>query len=425
MHVTNIRTKMIKVIMDKAQKNVCFRIILRNIVLLLRKLRYLLLNFGTSTDEKMIMFQSFMGQGYSCSPKALYRQIIDMDEFRDFKFVWAFKEPESSLSPELEKSVKVKYLSKEYYTYLWKAKFWISNTRIPDHVPKKKDQIYLQCWHGTPLKKLGCDIEQSKNALNTKKEMDAKYLHDAVKYDYFISPSSFASEKFRTAFKLDNIHKKDIILEEGAPRNDYLRKWSDRDAALIKKKLSIPDGKKVILYAPTWRDNQYQSGMGYTYELQVNFDRWRTMLSDDYIILFRAHYHIANQFDFKEYKDFVFNVSDLDDVNECYIISDVLITDYSSVFFDYAILCRPIIFFMYDLEVYKDEMRGFYLDIDELPGPVFKEEEKLLSYLSEPTVRNSDYSLEIFNRRFNELNRADTSLRIIREVFKGSFSNDS
>lgn len=108
----------------------------------------------------------------------------------------------------------------------------------------------------------------------------------------------------------------------------------------------------MILYAPTFRDNQHTSGIGYTYNLGINFDEL-AVLADNYIILFRTHYFITNLFDFNKYKGFVYDVSNYDDINELYLISDILITDYSSVFFDFANLKKPIIFYMYDLDEYK------------------------------------------------------------------------
>ena len=115
------------------------------------------------------------------------------------------------------------------------------------------------------------------------------------------------------------------------------------------------DKRKIILYAPTYRSNQHQTGVGYVYKEEVDFERLQKEIGQDYIILFRPHYFIANVFDFEKYKGFVYNVSDIDDINELYIITDLLITDYSSVFFDFANLKRPMIFYMYDLAHYRDE----------------------------------------------------------------------
>ena len=133
------------------------------------------------------------------------------------------------------------------------------------------------------------------------------------------------------------------------------------------------------------------------------------------MILFRAHYFISNAFDFDKYRGFVYNVSDLDDINELYLISDILITDYSSVFFDYANLERPMLFYMYDYDTYKNEMRDFYFDVEDLPGPIIKEEEQLLEELKQIENIKKTYKekYDAFNDTFNPHRQvcSDTYLR--------------
>ena len=137
----------------------------------------------------------------------------------------------------------------------------------------------------------------------------------------------------------------------------------------------------------------------------------------EYLILFRPHYFIANSFDFDKYKGFVYNVANIDDINELYIISDILITDYSSVFFDYANLKRPMIFFMYDLEHYKNESNGFYIDLNELPGPIVETQEDL-----EKSIEDVDFNIgsskkyKEFNEKYNYLDDGNASKRVIEKV---------
>ena len=154
----------------------------------------------------------------------------------------------------------VKQGTKEYEKCMQKAKYWIFNYRVADHQYPKKNQIYVQCWHGTPLKKLGYDLENTDNAMNSKKEIRFKYKTDAKKINYFLSPSKFATERFISAWNLKEIKKEGCIIEEGYPRNDFLYNYTKQDLSKIKEKLNINNiNKKVILYAPTWRDNQHQS----------------------------------------------------------------------------------------------------------------------------------------------------------------------
>ncbi len=203
----------------------------------------------------------------------------------------------------------------------------------------------------------------------------------------------------------------------GYPRNDFLFRYSEEDLKRVKNALGLPPKKKVILYAPTWRDNQHETAVGYTYELKTDFELLRRELDSEYVILFRAHYFIANSFNFELFNGFVYNVSDYDDINELYIISDILVTDYSSVFFDYANLKRPMIFYMYDLEDYKNHLRDFYIDIKTLPGEIVKTEHRLIDAIRgvDSNFKYDDKFKE-FNRKYNYLDGPDVSERVLKKI---------
>ena len=173
------------------------------------------------------------------------------------------------------------------------------------------------------------------------------------------------------------------------------------------------------MYAPTFRDNQHTSGLGYTYNLGIDFDKLKKELNKDYIILFRTHYFISNSFDFSKYKDFIYDVSDYDDINELYIISDILLTDYSSVFFDFANLKRPMLFYMYDLDDYKNNLRDFYFDLDILPGPIVKTENDLINEIKNIDDYNKIYSdkYKKFNQKFNYLDDGNATKRVVNVIF--------
>ncbi len=162
-----------------------------------------------------------------------------------------------------------------------------------------------------------------------------------------------------------------------------------------------------------------QAGIGYTYKTEVDFDKLRQALGDEYIILFRAHYLVANSFDFDKYKGFVYNVSKVNDINHLYVISDLLVTDYSSVFFDYGNLKRPEIFYMYDLDAYGSEIRGFYIDLDELPGPIVKTEDELIKAIKNAkSDRSFDAKYEAFNAKFNYLDDGKAAQRVTDAIIE-------
>ena len=420
----SIKMKFKRLVKDYAKNHKNFRKFAKAINYKYETTKYLRGLLNIETDEKLIYFSTFNGKGYSDSPKAIYEAMLKDSRFNDYKFVWVFEDPEKYKYLESNRNTSlVKRLSKEEIDVIKRAGYWITNYRMLDFYIPKDNQKYIQCWHGTPLKRLGFDLKNSANAMNSAKEIYEKYARDTERFTYFISPGKWASSKFRTAWNMKYYGKEDSIIEEGYPRNDMLLNATEQDVEEIKTKLNLTNigSKKIILYAPTWRDNQYTKSIGYTYEANVNFDLLEEELSEGFIILFRAHYLVANQFNFEKYKGFVYDVSEHSDINELYLISDMLITDYSSVFFDYANLKRPIIYYMYDFEEYRDELRGFYLSLDELPGPIVKTEEDLIRQ-----VKRLDYSFEIdekyrkFNDKFNYLDDGKASERVIERIFFGN-----
>lgn len=367
-------------------------------------------------DNKTVIFISFHGRGYSDNPKAIYEEMIKDPRFKDFTFIWAIKNHKKK-NIQIPDAKIIEYFSIPYFYYLSKSKYWIFNCKMPLYIEKKKSQIYLQTWHGTPLKRLAHDIDVSENTTFYRsgvsyEKMVESYDKDVARYNYMISPNQFCTEVFQTSFRIN----KERLIETGYPRNDFITNASKEDIKKIKEKYHLPNDKKIILYAPTWRDNSYVAS-GYTFELQAHFHQWKEMFSDEYIVVFKPHYLIINKFaDDHSLDGFLYSIDATAEINELYVISDIMITDYSSVFFDYAVLNRPIYFYMYDLESYKDELRGFYLDIyNELPGKVYEDESTMLT-----DIKNHVYDyeqLDNFNKRFSHAQTGDCAKKVIDIVF--------
>jgi CDP-glycerol glycerophosphotransferase len=237
---------------------------------------------------------------------------------------------------------------------------------------------------------------------------------------FLVTPSRFASGALASAFALSAQDRAEKILELGYPRNDSLFGLNAEQVAVIRERLGIPEGKRVVLYAPTWRDDQHSSALGYTLQLPVDFERLKSELGSDHVILFRTHYLICDDFDFERYGGFVIDVSDVNDVNDLYAVSDVLVTDYSSVFFDYATMDRPIVFYMYDLDEYANNMRGFYIDLADLPGPIVRTDDELAQAVRSAGTPNAVMAdrYHRFNERFTYLDDGHASERVIQRVIR-------
>ena len=401
-----------------AKTSIMLRRIMRYTINQYRRIKFRMHTKGIAVEDKTVLFNAFNGKSYTCTPKAVYEYMVSSEKYQGYKFIWVVRDVEKyRFLTQNSNTLLVKDRTKEYEQALAAAKYWICNYRIYDYIYPKKEQFYIQCWHGTPLKRLGYDIEHSDNAMNSQKEIREKYRTDAEKFTYLLSPSAFASERFISAWNLEKTGQIDKVVEVGYPRDDFMYNYSQNDTARIRKALRIPPEKKVLLYAPTWRDNQHMSDIGYVYENPIDFSKLRDSLAKEWVILFRAHYLVANSFDFDEYRGFVYDVSQYDDINELYVISDMLVTDYSSVFFDYANLKRPIIYYMYDLEYYQDKLRGFYINLSELPGIIVERESELIPAilrLKEEFVYDEKY--QEFNAKFNYLNDGHASQRLVEKV---------
>lgn len=415
-----MKKKLKKIVIDLSKKSKLFRRFVRYVDLLLKERDYKNYYRKYKVNEKVILFEVFGGRKYSCSPKAIYEQMLKMEQFSDYTFVWAFNDPTKHDVKKSKNLIIVKSLSTDYYKYSSMAKYWIVNSIMPEHMQKKDEQIYVQCWHGTPLKRLRYDIEVNGATLNTTDEIRKRNNKDAVRFDYFISPSAYCTEKFTSAFNLKALGKEDIIIEEGYPRNDSLFNRSEKELEKIKKQLGIPKDKKVVLYIPTFRDNQHTSGVGYTYKFAIDFDRLQKKFSDEYVFLVSLHYFIANSIDLSKYKGFIIDVAKYDELNDLYLVSDVIMTDYSSIFFDFANLKKPMLFYMYDYDDYKDNLRDFYISLDELPGPITQTQEELEKCLENIEHQSKKYKdkYEKFNKKYNYLDDGLASKRVINAIFK-------
>lgn len=364
-------------------------------------------------QKNLVLFESFLGRGYSDNPKALYQTL--KRQRPELTLVWIFaKEPTADVKAVCPNWVLRN--SPKYYYYMARAQYWIFNTRQPLSLKKRRATTYLQTWHGTPLKRLGLDMEEVHMAGTTTEQYKKNFYQQAQEWDYLLSPNTYSSEIFKRAFGFSG-----ILLESGYPRNDLLYAPDrNQQAETIKRKLDVPPNKKVILYAPTWRDDEFVTKGQYRFNLQLDLQQMQERLGQDYIVLLRMHYLIAEHLDLDAYAGFAYDVSSYGDIAELYLISDLLITDYSSVFFDFAHLNRPMLFFTYDLEKYASILRGFYFDFEAVvPGPLLKESNQVIDYIEDIETQSKQYAdkYKVFQEQFCGLDDGKASQRVIDTLF--------
>lgn len=360
--------------------------------------------------ENWIVFESFLGKNYSDSCKYIYEYLLK-HKGEHYRYIWVINDKKAAIPGSV---TKVRYLSLAYFYYTTRAKYYVNNMRQPIWLYRRPGSVLLETWHGTPLKRLVFDMEDI-HAATPSYKMDMYKQSRA--WSYLVSDNPFSTEVFQSCF----LYEREKILETGYPRNDLLYdKERDVKALAIKQALKIPTDKKVILYAPTWRDDEYYGPGEYRFALKFDLEKMKQTLGDDYVILLRTHYFIADAIDTEGYDGFAYNVSRYDDITELYLIADICITDYSSVFFDYANLCRPILFYVYDFEKYKDTLRGFYINMEtELPGPLLYTQEEVwnaILHIEEVSVEYKE-RYETFYKRFCSIDDGFAAKRVVDAVF--------
>ena len=343
------------------------------------------------TDPNLILFNSFGGKKYNDSPKVIFEQLLNHPKSKKLKLVWALENPDNFDIPH---AIKIEINSFKYFIIALKAKYWVSSVNIERGLKFKKDNtIYLNTWHGAGTKKIG-------NAVSKRKDYDFSNVN------YLLVQSNFEKNIFINDFGAIE----ENFLLSGFPRSDELFKTEKKQIDIYKRKLEIPKYKKIILYAPTWRESK-NNGSSYDLNIPLDIKKWQEKLIDEYVILFRTHTFTTNILNLK-FNDLIIDVSDYHNVNHLLMISDILITDYSTIVFDYSILEKPFLCFGYDYYEYKNE-RGLYLDIeDEYPNGVQKNEDEIIDLILNMNYEKECEKTRVFKEKYIEAGGNATELAI-------------
>ena len=379
-------------------------VILKHMVLFMYKVLTRLL----PVNHKVVIFESNVGRNYTGNPRAIYEEMVRQGLDRRYR-CYIILEDRSIKIPGSAKKIKRKGF--RYFYYFAIAGVWVSDSRLPMYMIKRSETTYIQTWHGTPLKKLALDLDAIYMAGESDLlEYKKNFYENVQTWDYLISQNNYSSGIFRKAFGFDK-----EILEIGYPRNDMLFHNNNiEELKKIKERLGLPLDKKVILYAPTWRDNEFHGKERYKFNPKLDFSLLMEELENDTVLIVKYHYLVMDQIDWTPYEGFIYSYDMSYDISLLYLVSDMLITDYSSVMFDYSILKRPMLFYCYDLDEYKDSLRGFYFDfIKEAPGPIVKSSSKLIQAIKEYDYNMYGDKYEAFTNKYNHADDGNASGKIV------------
>jgi CDP-glycerol glycerophosphotransferase len=356
-----------------------------------------------------VLFVSWNGKQCTDNPRGIADELRRRGDDREH--IWVVMDYATAV-PGGDRAVL--HGTEEYFEALARCRYVISNDDMQPYFRKREGQIYLQTWHGTPLKKIGFDIGRPQFASGT--AYFDRLAADVAKWDLLLSQNPFSTPVLRRAFRYEG-----EICEYGYPRNDILARGGPL-AGEVRRRLGIPDGKRVVMYAPTWRDNQFYASGRYRFDLRLDLERAWEVLGPDYVVLVRGHHHLANDVQAGARRDFALNVTGYPDISELFLITDVLITDYSSVMFDFAVTGRPMLFFTYDLEQYRDELRGFCFDLEaEAPGPLLSSSDEVLAAVGDAAAVTARYgaAYQAFAARYCPLDDGKAAARVCDRLFPG------
>ncbi|MCI8383986.1 MAG: hypothetical protein HFJ33_03865 [Clostridia bacterium] len=328
-------------------------------------------------NKEQALFVVYGGKRYDDSPRFIYEYIKQNPEYKEIKCVWAFIEPNQFDFIPANEKIKIDTFS--YYITVLKSKYWITNSSVQRGLNiSNKNHLDVFFTHGmTGIKKIGIDISERNQSFRLKNQ---------EKFDMIFLGGKKEKEILVRAWQT----KEENFYVTGLPRNDELYQKNQEKVLTIKQKLKVPLDKKVILYAPTFREFYQDSSLDNIIESPFDFEKMKQELEKDFILVVTAHYQVGKLLGIPSNNPFVINAFDYPYINDLLMIADLLISDYSSVVWDYAILERPIFCFGYDYDKYFKE-RGTYLNLEEVFfDGVIRTQEQLIK-----AIQNMNYEKQL------------------------------
>jgi CDP-glycerol glycerophosphotransferase len=341
--------------------------------------------------QNSIFFESYYGRNVSSNPRGIDRALAPL--LPDVTRYWSIVDASVEVP---DGGIALIEHSEAWWSARASSRVLIVNDWLRGRFRKRAGQTVVQTWHGTPLKQLALDRPgvRLRAALATRREK--------AHWDVMLAQNPFSADVFRSAYAF-----RGPIWQEGYPRNDVLRTG---DASAVRLRLGIPHQATVVLYAPTWRDDR----PGKVDHLDVA--QFSQNLGPGFVTLIRGHSRTL-QPGAEIVADGVLDVTSYPDISELFLVADALITDYSSVMFDFSVTGKPLYFFTPDLEHYRDELRGFYFDLlASAPGPVVTDPEELVRLVKAADASDFAERYAAWQERFNPKDDGAAGERVVRRL---------
>jgi CDP-glycerol glycerophosphotransferase len=374
--------------------------------------------------REAVLYSCFGGREHSDSPRAIHEELVRRDA--PFEHLWIVRDVAFTVPSG---AVPIRHGSREYYEALARARYVVANDHWPRWFDRRRGQRTVQTWHGAPLKRQGYELAERPKALGAYRRA---LTQAAGSWQFLLSPAPFATPILEHAFPFA-----DEIVESGLPRTDLLhRPDRDRLAESVRRRLGL-DGKRVVLYAPTYRDhlevrggerqvprdtslNRAESRKAYRLGQLLDLAALASALGEDYAVLFRRHRLTTGPVPESTLASAI-DVSGFPDPTELLLAVDILVTDYSSAIFDFAATGRPMVFFTPDLEAYRDEIRGFSIDFEgTVPGPLLRTTDEVIDSLRDPDALGRTFAerYERFVSAYCPLDDGGAASRVVEAVFR-------
>lgn len=352
-------------------------------------------------EKNKIFFFCYHGQGYKCNCKYIAERLLAADT--QYKLVWAVSPENDSDVPAGIKKVYID--TKEYYEELYTSKFYIANDGRDGRIIKKEGQYCINTWHGYgPFKKVN-------TAISSWSKEDKKRYEEQINYfDLFLTASSFYTSVYRDSFLYHG-----EVMESGAPRNDLLFSNSEVVRDKIYRHFNIPNTKKILLYAPTFRLDKANTFRLYDLKMKEVLIALEDRFGGEYVLMYRFHHQLFELAKERQYEENGYNATFYEDIQELLVAADVVITDYSSLMWDFSLQRRPVFLYQNDINEYEDE-RGFYAPVEEWPYPKAHTQQELIQAIAEFDQDKYRQELDEFLKKYGSCDDGHAAQRVVNRI---------